>query len=149
MRIIEATEADALYIEALLEANGYPTTGIREYRPVFCIGVDEGDYVGVGGYERYGRDALFRPIVVEEAVRGKGYRRGICTELFRRVERAGATAVYLRTRDPEYFSRIGFDDCDPATVPRAIRETSTFSDDSMASVRCMRRTLPADPRPAE
>ncbi|MFC7157338.1 GNAT family N-acetyltransferase [Halomarina halobia] len=149
MEIIEATEADAPYIEHLLEANDRSTVGVRDYRTTFCIGIAEGDYVGAGGYERYGMDALLRPVVVDEAVRGRGYRRPIRTELFRRLSKAGATAIYLRTDDPDAFSELGFCGCDPAMVPSAVRDATALSDRAARPVRWMKRTLPADPRPAE
>jgi proliferating cell nuclear antigen len=97
MRLEEAGADERPRIERLLRESGLPTGDLDSSPVRLFVGHDDGQFVGVGGFERYGRDALLRSVAVPDSMRGRGYGRALYRELEARVREAEIDRLYLLT----------------------------------------------------
>lgn len=145
--LAEADAADLDRVEALLAANGLPTSDVRSGSGRFYLARDgDGDaVVGAGGVERNGSDALLRSVVVEGSSRGEGYGTALCTALEERARTEGVETLYLLTTTAAgFFERLGYEAVDRESVPSAVRSTTEFADLCPSSATCLRKRIRSD-----
>ena len=81
---------DPGFVAALLDA-GLPVDDLAEVgRAFYAYRMRSGRLIGYGGFERYGRDALLRSIVVPSADRRQGIGRNLLNLLQQRAYDQGA-----------------------------------------------------------
>ena len=148
MRLEEAdAEDDRPRIERLLRANGLPHEDLDTSPVRLFIGYDDGGdeadaFVGVGGVERYGSDALLRSVVVPADLRGEGYGEALYRAIESRAREEGADELYLLTTTAAgFFAGLGFEAIDRDGAPESIRETAEFRDLCSAEATCMRKIV--------
>jgi amino-acid N-acetyltransferase len=130
------------YVEALLEANNLPSQDVRSKPECFYVGYAGGDPVGAGGVERYGRDGLFRSLVVERSARGNGFGAAICEGLEATARANGVETLYLlTTTGPEFFATRGYTEIERSDAPSSLQQTTEFDELCPATATCMRKSL--------
>jgi amino-acid N-acetyltransferase len=140
---LEPAGQDAIgYVEALLERTGLPTRDVRAHPEWFYVGRDGDDRVGIGGIEPYGRVGLLRSVVVEPALRERGYGNALCAALEAEARATGIEELYLLTTTAAgFFAGRGYERLDRADAPGSIRETSEFAELCPATAACLRTEL--------
>ncbi len=84
----------------------------------------DGEAVGFGGYELYGKDALLRSVVIDPEQRGHGLGRNVTQLLLTRAFNEGArTAWLLTTSAASFFERAGFKQTRREDAPASIQQT--------------------------
>lgn len=92
----------------------------------FFHGPDE-TFIGMGGFELYGADALLRSVVTAEEVRGAGHGGPMVELLLNEMRQRGAASAYLLTTTAEgFFARLGFAVIDRDEAPEAIKATREY-----------------------
>jgi amino-acid N-acetyltransferase len=138
-----ARRGDLAPVLRLLEAAGLPVVGVAEHFGSFLVARRGEAVVGAVGLEVYGAAALFRSLVVDPAVRGRGLGRELVEQMAARAASLGVRTLYLLTTTAEeFFGRLQFQRCDRRSVPAPIAATSEFRTACPASAVCMRRDLP-------
>lgn len=127
-------------IKELLAANDLPTEGVSEAE--LFVASDDSERIGVGGFERYGSNVLLRSVVVEEAVRGRGYGTTLTRRLLGHARDKGIEAVYLLTTTAaSFFTSLGFQTVKRNRVPDSIRTTREFTELCPESAVCLCKRL--------
>ncbi|MXR40207.1 GNAT family N-acetyltransferase [Halobaculum sp. WSA2] len=140
--LAETDAADLDRVEALLAANGLPTSDVRTGSGRFYLARDGDAVVGAGGLERDGSDALLRSVVIEESSRGEGYGTALCTALEERARTEGVETLYLLTTTAsDFFERLGYEAVDRELVPSTVQSTTEFADLCPSSATCMRKWI--------
>lgn len=143
MRIEEvATDADRRRVRELLRSNDLPH-GDLETSPVrLFVAHDDDEFVGAGGLEAYGPDALLRSVAVPDSVRERGYGTAIYREIESRARADGIDRLFLLTTTADgFFADLGFDVVDRDGVPEPIRETAEFRELCPSGATCMRKVV--------
>lgn len=140
---LQPADADSLsYVERLLERNDLPVADVRDRPECFYVATRHGERVGIGGLERHGEAALLRSLVVEQSVRATGVGTAVCDALEDIARSADVETLYLLTTTADdFFAARGYETVERAAVPRAIRETTEFSDLCPTSAVCMSKSL--------
>ena len=142
MRLVEAGTDDRPRIERLLQDSDLPTDDLDSSPVRLFVAYDDGQFVGVGGLERYGPDALLRSVAVPSEHRGDGYGTAIYREIEDRARRDGIERFYLLTETAEgFFAELGFEVVGRDDAPEAIRETTEFGELCSAAATCMRKAI--------
>ncbi len=129
-RLRAAQEADFGTVAQMLAEADLPGEGMREqFGDSFVVAEQEGNIVGAGGVEVYGRYGLLRSVVVDSAFRGKGLGEAIVSDRLRWSARQGLRAVYLLTTTvPEFFEKIGFTEMSRVEMPKEIQGSKEYSE---------------------
>lgn len=142
MRLVDAGADDRPQIERLLRDSDLPTDDLDSSPVRLFAGYDDGLFVGVGGLERYGQDALLRSVAVPQEHRGGGYGTAIYREIEDRARGDGIERLYLLTETAEgFFAELGFEVVDRDDAPGAIRETTEFGELCSVTATCMRKIV--------
>ena len=142
MRFVEARDDDRPRIERLLRDSGLPTSDLDSSPVRLFVGYDDGQFVGVGGLERYGTDGLLRSVAVPDALRGDGLGTAIYREIEARAREDGIERLYLLTETAApFFADLGFEVVDRDDAPGAIQETTEFGELCSATETCMRKVV--------
>lgn len=140
--IRRAEAADLAYVERVLSRNDLPADDVRSGPATFYVATAGGDRVGVGGFERYGADALLRSVAIEAAARGNGYGSALVDELEATAAAEGVTTIYLLTTTAAaFFADRGYERTDRDDAPAAIRNSTEFAELCPSSATCMRNAL--------
>ncbi|WP_298015628.1 arsenic resistance N-acetyltransferase ArsN2 [uncultured Castellaniella sp.] len=133
---------DPGFVAALLDA-GLPVDDLAEVgRAFYAYRMRSGRLIGYGGFERYGRDALLRSIVVPSADRRQGIGRNLLNLLQQRAYDQGARQSWLLTEAAApFFERLGFKAADRADAPQTILATRQARSLCPASATLMTRTI--------
>lgn len=126
---IEAADKNALpAILSLLERNELPKQGLTDHRSTTLVAMTERQIVGCVALELYGKVALLRSVVVEEALRGQGLGHRLTYAALDLAGQHEVTTVYLLTMTAEeFFSRLGFHRIPRSEVPTEIQRSVEFS----------------------
>jgi len=116
---INASDAE---FEAALRSASLPTDDLGQSNgKFFRFSNRDGDQVGFGGVEFYGKNALLRSIVVSPDSQKQGHGRAITRLLLRYADIQGAEFGYLVTTDmAQFFDKLGFHPVNRSDVPEAI-----------------------------
>ena len=140
--ISAAAPEDAAAIAALLREAELPHEDFAGHLAHFLVARRAGAVVGAVGYERHGRSALLRSLVVAPALRGNGLGDRLVRRLAAVARRDGVTRFYLLTTTAEaFFARRGFKKIARPAVPAAIAATREFNSLCPVSAVCMTRAL--------
>jgi len=135
---------DVPAIAALLRVAALPHEDFAEYLAHFLVARRAGRVVGAVGFERHGRAALLRSLVVAPAWRGAGLGGRLVRRLTAEARRSGIRRFYLLTTTAEmFFAKRGFRKIPRGSVPAAIAATREFNSLCPASAVCMTRALAA------
>ena len=142
MRFVEAGADERPRIERLLREFDLPVSDLDSSPVRLFVAYDDGQFVGVGGLERYGPDALLRSVAVPDALRGEGLGTGLYREIETRAREDGIERLYLLTETAEgFFSELGFQSIDRDEAPDTIRETTEFGELCSDTATCMRKVV--------
>lgn len=144
--IRHANSADWPSIARLLEEAGLPASDLSSER-MADIQIAEsagGELLGGIGIERYGPDALLRPLVIRLDARRLGIGRALIERLEAEAPGRGVLEIWLLTNDAAgFFSRLGYAERARGVAPDSIGQTREFSSLCPASATLMSRTIPA------
>ena len=140
--ISAAAPEDAAAIAALLREAELPHEDFAGHLANFLVARRAGAVVGAVGFERHGRSALLRSLVVAPALRGHGLGDRLVRRLAAVSRREGVTRFYLLTTTAEaFFARRGFKKIARPAVPAAIAATREFNSLCPVSAVCMTRAV--------
>jgi amino-acid N-acetyltransferase len=141
--IIEsARPADAAAIRALLQQGGLPHEDFAAHLPHFLVARQGGEVVGAVGFERHGRDALLRSLVVAPPWQGDGLGGALLKRIEDEAQRQDIRHFYLLTTTAEhFFTKRWFKKIARHEVPPTLAATPEFSRLCPASAICMNRTV--------
>lgn len=130
-------------LATFLRSEELPDDDIAEPgRHFFFFRDTDGNFLGMGGFEIYGSDALLRSIVTVPEVRGQGYGAPMVGLLLEEMRAHGANSIYLLTTGAEgFFERLGFDIVERDSTPDSIQATREFTLLCPTSATMMHRTL--------
>lgn len=113
----------ALLAGAQLQCPGEPEP------PVFLLSaLADGQLVGCVGWERYGRWAVLRSLVVEASRRQQGIGARLVVELCQRLAHDGVREVFLSAGGAQvFFERLGFIAVDAAMLPDEVIQSPTIN----------------------
>ena len=145
--ISAAILGDAPTIAALLRDADLPHEDFADHLANFLVARCGGEVVGAVGFERHGRAALLRSLVVAPAHRGAGLGGELVDRLAAEARRREVKQFYLLTTTAEaFFARRGFQKIARQAVPAAIASTKEFNSLCPSSAICMVRAVePAEP----
>jgi len=125
-----------------LKDNSLTTVGLQECLENFLIADDErGSWIGVAGYEMYGKNALLRSVAVDKGSRRRGVGRALVEQVLREAGKRGVRTVYLFTDTAEeYFAHLGFERIDRSHVDEAVKASPEFGE-CCISAQLMRKSL--------
>ena len=108
----------------------------------FFIALNEdGTWIGVAGYEVYGKDALLRSVAVDKGARGMGHGRALVYMVLSDAAKRDVSTVYLLTETAEeYFKGLGFEPIDRAHIPDSVKKSAEFAECG-AVCQAMRKSL--------
>ncbi len=112
-------------LDATLRSASLPTEDLGQSSGKFFRFSDrQGNRVGYGGVEFYGKDALLRSIAVPPETQKHGHGSAITRLLLRYADVQGAETGYVLTTDAApFFGKLGFDPIERTAVPAAILAT--------------------------
>ena len=147
-------ERDLPRVERLLDENDLPSADLETSPVRLFVGYEvtgnaregrgsDGDgFIGVGGLEVYGSDALLRSVVVTDEFRGRGHGTALYRAIEARAREDGVERLYLLTTTAEgFFAGRGFEVVDRDDAPKAIRETAEFEELCSSAATCMRKVV--------
>lgn len=114
---------------------------------VAMFGLYDGDTMyALGGFERYGKDALLRSMVVPPNLRNRGLGARLLTGLEALLWANGVENIWLLTMTAaHFFKRNGYRSVERARAPESIRNTGQFSGLCPASATLMlKKRSPSD-----
>ena len=116
-------------LQTALQAASLPTEDLAQSKGKFFRFFDrQGNPVGYGGIEFYGKNALLRSIAVPAEAQKHGHGSAITRLLLRYADIQGAETGYLLTTDAApFFGKLGFHPVDRTAVPDAILATPQAS----------------------
>ena len=140
--ISAAAPDDAAAIAALLHDAALPQEDFAGHLAHFLVARREGAVVGAVGFERHGRSALLRSLVVAPALRGNGLGDQLVRRLAAVARRKKVERFYLLTTTAEaFFARRGFQKIARRAVSAAIAATREFNSLCPVSAVCMTRAV--------
>jgi N-acetylglutamate synthase-like GNAT family acetyltransferase len=130
-------------LKAALKKAGLPFADLEAADRLFWrFETDDLVPAGFGGLEIRGEDALLRSVVTLPPVRTRGIGEGIVAILEVEARGFGCRTVWLLTTSAtEFFSGLGYAECDRQKVPPTIRETDEFKTLRPASATVMTKQL--------
>jgi amino-acid N-acetyltransferase len=136
-QLVTSTE-DVKTVFQFLKDNALPYKDIAlEKTDIFTYHDNDGNLIGTGGLEFYGRYALLRSVSVRTDLRGKSIGKHIVDDLLAKA-RQKAEEVYLLTETAhQYFKHLKFNDVDRKSVPKEIQASTEFSNVCPTSAACM------------
>ena len=143
MKYRSSSESDLLNIKTFLEREGLPFDDIDEHlNNIIIAEEDEGELIGVGALEMYGKVGLFRSLVVEKRKRNKNSGAKILKYIEEYAKHNGIKELYLLTENAtRYFKKHRFEEVSRDYVPVEIKSTKQFSNLCPASAVVMRKYL--------
>ena len=142
--ISAAAPNDAAAIAILLRDAALPHEDFAGHLAHFLVARRAGAVVGAVGFERHGRSALLRSLVVAPALRGHGLGDRLVHRLAAVARRKKVERFYLLTTTAEaFFARRGFQKIARQAVPAAIAATREFNSLCPVSAVCMTRAVTA------
>lgn len=138
---LHPTQPDETVFELLEEAD-LATSDLKNPDVRLFEATVSGRFVGFGGFELYGTDALLRSVVVHPDMRSRGLGTRICLELEDELAESMCRTIYLLTSDASgFFEQLGYEQVERASVPDTIRSTHEFSRGCPTSAPCMVKTI--------
>jgi amino-acid N-acetyltransferase len=135
------TQTDEMVFDMLEEA-GLATSDLKNADVQLFEATVSGKFVGFGGFELYGTDALLRSVVVHPDMRRRGFGTRICLELEDELAESMCRTIYLLTSDASgFFEQLGYEQVERASVPDTIGSTHEFTDGCPSTARCMVKTI--------
>lgn len=139
-----ARPGDVPAIAALLCEAELPHEDFATHLAHFLVARRADEVVGAVGFERHGRAALLRSLVVAPAQRCAGLGGRLVSRLTAEARRIGVTRFYLLTTTAEaFFAKRGFRQITRSRVPARIAATTEFKSLCPVSAVCMTRPLGA------
>jgi amino-acid N-acetyltransferase len=146
--ISAAAPDDVTAIAGLLREAELPYEDFAGHLAHFLVARREGAVVGAVGFERHGRNALLRSLVVAPALRGNGLGDQLVRRLAAVARRKGVERFYLLTTTAAaFFAGRGFQKIARRAVPAAIAATQEFNSLCPVSAVCMTRAVAIAAKP--
>ncbi|MCU0493356.1 MAG: arsenic resistance N-acetyltransferase ArsN2 [Chloroflexaceae bacterium] len=143
MQIRQAHPDELKAMLALLQQAGLPTAGLANHMATALVAHDDDQLIGCVALELYGRSALLRSLVVDDAWRGKAHGIRLIQAVLRLAANHHVERVYLLTETAEgLFGRFGFCPVARAEVDPAVQQSVEFVSACPASAQVMVFRLP-------
>lgn len=143
-RVRPAASGDRAAVHALLTAAGLPLVGLDDAALLVLDDPATGreGVVGAIGLEPRGEAALLRSLVLEPALRGRGWGRALLAAALAEARARGLReAVALTETVPAWLERLGFARVDREALPAAVRESAELRGACPATAAAFRRAL--------
>jgi arsenate reductase len=139
----EPATGDDPRLASTLQSAGLPTTDLSEPgRTFFAYRTSAGQYVGFGGYEALGENALLRSIVVLPEARERALGRNLVALLQRRAFDQGARRAWVLTSSAApFFEKVGFKPVARETAPASVLATRQAAQLCPSSATLLTRTI--------
>lgn len=143
MKYRTAIAADLPQIARFLEQNDLPTLEIQACLENFVVAKDQdGSWIGVAGFEHYGKSCLLRSVAVDKSFRGQGYGQTLVKSVLANAKTKGVKTVYVLTEDTSaFFERLGFGIIERKDVDEAVKKSPEFTESCCQSCTAMRRMI--------
>jgi N-acetylglutamate synthase-like GNAT family acetyltransferase len=129
-------------LKAALRKAGLPCEDVEQPGPLFWrFDTDDDIPAGFAGLELHGPDALLRSLVTLPPRRRTGVGRAIVAAIEQEAQLHGCDAIYLLTKEPDYFARAGYAALSRHAVPEAVRASSQFHSPICAAAAAMVKEL--------
>jgi arsenate reductase (glutaredoxin) len=130
-------------LKAALKKAGLPYADLEAADRLFWrFETDDSVPAGFGGLEIRGENALLRSVITLPPVRTRGVGEGIVAILEVEARVFGCRRIWLVTTSAtEFFSGLGYDQCERTAAPPAIRETDEFKELCPASAAVLMKQL--------
>jgi N-acetylglutamate synthase-like GNAT family acetyltransferase len=133
-------ERDA--VAAALRKAGLPSDDLQAHGRMFWRFEEKDVPVGFGGIELHGDAALLHSVVTLPPLRHRGLGGAIAAHLEDEARAHKCGALYLLTVDEAvFFARLGYEICDRANLPAAIRTSPLFAAPGMDTATVMMKRL--------
>jgi|SRR5215469_16298855 len=139
-----AESGDLGAIAELLSANKLvPLDETAQFGPQYAVAVTEnGNMVGIAGYERYGSDILLRSVAVAQSWQSTGIGTRLTADRLAHAKAQGCEAAYLLTDTARgYWELHGFSIIDRQAAPESIIRSHEWSAACPRSATAMFRSL--------
>ena len=137
-----AQAADRIAIGELLAANRLPVAEAGGAPIRFWVAELAGQVIGTIALESYADQGLLRSLCVDARVRGQGIGQALVETVETEAASAGIVRLVLLTETAErFFTDLGYDAVDRATVAGALRASPLFATLCPASAVCLGKTL--------
>ena len=104
-----ATSSDKKTVRMFLREVKLPTESVDTGTTTFYVGIENGDVVGIAGFEFYGDDALLRSVAVRPNVQSRGIGSKIVDHMLTVARQRKICQVVLLTETAQkFFDRKGF-----------------------------------------
>ncbi|MBB3934634.1 MULTISPECIES: GNAT family N-acetyltransferase [Aureimonas] len=116
---------DSAGLVGLLSTAGLPTEDVTEPGRVFLrYATEDGEFVGIGGFEPLGSAVLLRSIAVVPEHRGRGVGGAITADLMERGRVQGAADAFaFTTGERTFLAALGFQRVERTKAPAAVLAT--------------------------
>lgn len=142
LSITEATDDEFPYVHGVLREVGLPTAGLGDASVRLYLAEDDGERVGVGGYERYGETGLLRSIAIVPSAQDGGLGSDLVSSIEDEAAGDGIRRFVLLTTDAAPFFRgLGYESADWSAQPADLRETSALAAVCPDSAACLEKRL--------
>ncbi len=129
-------------VALLLKKNGLCIADIDSGLNGFVVVHNNGNLIGTGGLEFFGKAALLRSVAVDTLYRGQKVGKKIHDELIKNAKEKGVKSLYLLTIDADgYFQRFGFKTISRDSAPEPIKNHAQFTELCPGSAIMMQKTL--------
>ena len=120
-----------------------PTNGVEKCLENFVVAVDqEGSWVGIGGFERYGENCLVRSVAIDKRFRSRGHGRTLVETVLRKAKSKGVKTAYLLTEDASrFFEGLGFQIVDRKDIDEAVKASPEFTEPGCETAVAMRKAI--------
>ena len=126
----------------LLSECSLPASDISPDRQHFLLAELDGTIIGCGGFEAYGRIALFRSLGVSSTYRKQDIGKRLTQQVMEVAQEKGILELYLLTTTAEgFFIKQGWEVTDRKEVPHDITGTSEFATICPSTAICMKYTF--------
>jgi amino-acid N-acetyltransferase len=140
--IIDQAQTYRDKILELLIAEKLPVADLPETLDNFIVAIQDGNVVGVGGVEVYGKYGLLRSMAVHPEHRNAGIAGKLLSRLDSVSKKNGLSALYLLTETaPAYFERKKYHQIMRKEVPAEVQGSTEFSHICPVSAIVMKKEL--------
>lgn len=139
---VPATHVNRHAIEILLTSQKLPVEDLPVSLENFWIVADQGEVVGVAGFELYQPFALLRSLAVQPDHRNLGIGDILVRTVEEQAVKLNLEGIYLLTETAKpYFEKRGYSTVERGSVPDPIKQSSEFSHTCPVSAAVMQKKI--------
>ena len=142
MTIEVLPKSEYVFARELLSKLDLPSSDIeQEHLSLYKISEDK-EVFGIGGIERYGKDAILRSMAIKEGAQGKGIGSKLTDQLEAMAKKEGIHRFFLLTTTAErFFNKHGYHLVERSLAPESMQQSTEFSSLCPSTASCMMKEL--------